>query len=45
MVHKIKQRMKIIDEKIYGLVNIDKDDRNKKMAALCVIDDKMDEIR
>ena len=34
----------MIDEKIYGLNNIDKDDANKKMVALCVIDDEMDKI-
>ena len=44
MVHGIKKRIKIIDEKLYGLNNIDKDDRNNKMATLCMIDDKMDEI-
>ena len=31
-------------KKIYGLNNIDEDDTNKKMATLCVIDDKMDKI-
>ena len=30
MVHGTKKRIKIIDEKIYGLNNIDKDDTNKK---------------
>ena len=44
MVHGIKKKMKMIDEKIYGLNNIDKDDANKKMFALCVIDDEMDKI-
>ena len=44
MVHGIKKKMKMIDEKIYGLNNIDKDDANKKMVALCVIDDEMDKI-
>ena len=35
----------MIDEKIYGLKNIDKDDaKKKKMVALCVIDDQMDKI-
>ena len=34
----------MIDEEIYGLNNIDKDDANKKMFALCVIDDEMDKI-
>ena len=44
MVYGIKKKMKMIDEKIYGLNNIDKDDANKKMIALCVIDDEMDKI-
>ena len=44
MVYGIKKKMKMIDEKIYGLNNIDKDDANKKMVALCVIDDEMDKI-
>ena len=42
MVYGIKKRIKMIDEKIYGLNNIDKDDANKKKTALCVIDDEMD---
>ena len=44
MVYGIKKKIKILDEKIYGLNNIDEDDANKKMAALCVIDDEMDKI-
>ena len=44
MVHGIKKRIKIIDEKLCRLNNIDKDDRNNKMATLYMIDDKMDEI-
>ena len=44
MVYGIKKKMKMIDEKIYGLNNIDKDDANKKMVALCVIDDEVDKI-
>ena len=43
MVYGIKKkRIKMIDEKTYGLNNIDKDDANKKKAALCVTDDEMD---
>ena len=30
MVYGIKKRIKMIDEKIHGLNNIDKDDANKK---------------
>ena len=44
MVYGIKKKRKMIDEKIYGLNNIDKDDVNKKMVALCVINDEMDKI-
>ena len=44
MVYGIKKKIKMVDEKIYGLNNIDEDDANKKMAALCVIDDEMDKI-
>ena len=44
MVYGIKKKIKMLDEKIYGLNNIDEDDANKKMAALCVIDDEMDKI-
>ena len=44
MVYEIKKKRKMIDEKIYGLNNIDKDNVNKKMVALCVTDDEMDKI-
>ena len=44
MVYEIKKKRKMIDEKIYGLNNIDKDNVNKKMVALCVINDEMDKI-
>ena len=35
MMYRIKKRIKMIDEKIYGFNNIDKDDANKKFCIMC----------